>query len=63
MIAYTAEYAGGDIRLDDAEIADARWFPRRCAAAAAAERVDRAPADRRDRRPVARLTPGTRPGC
>ena len=26
MIAYTAEYAGGDIRLDDAEIADARWF-------------------------------------
>jgi NAD+ diphosphatase len=27
MIAYTAEYAGGDIRLDDAEIAEARWFP------------------------------------
>jgi len=26
MIAYTAEYAGGEIRLDDAEIADARWF-------------------------------------
>ena len=26
MIAYTAEYAGGDIKLDDAEIADARWF-------------------------------------
>ena len=26
MIAYTAEYAGGDIRLDDEEIADARWF-------------------------------------
>jgi NAD+ diphosphatase len=26
MIAYTAEYAGGDIRLEDAEIADARWF-------------------------------------
>jgi NAD+ diphosphatase len=26
MIAFTAEYAGGDIRLDDAEIAEARWF-------------------------------------
>ena len=26
MIAFTAEYAGGDIRLEDAEIADARWF-------------------------------------
>ena len=26
MIAYTAEYVGGDIRLEDAEIADARWF-------------------------------------
>jgi len=26
MIAYTAEYAGGDIRLEDAEIAEARWF-------------------------------------
>lgn len=26
MIAYTAEYAGGDIRLDDPEIDDARWF-------------------------------------
>jgi NAD+ diphosphatase len=26
MIAYTAEYAGGDIRLDDPEIEDARWF-------------------------------------
>ena len=26
MIAYTAEYAGGDIRLEDAEIADAQWF-------------------------------------
>lgn len=26
MIAYTAEYAGGDIRLDDVEIAEARWF-------------------------------------
>ena len=29
MIAYTAEYAGGEIRLEDAEIADARWFSRR----------------------------------
>ena len=26
MIAYTAEYAGGEIRLEDAEIADAQWF-------------------------------------
>ncbi|MFO1325587.1 MAG: NAD(+) diphosphatase [Burkholderiales bacterium] len=26
MIAYTAEYAGGDIRLDDEEIAEAHWF-------------------------------------
>ena len=26
MIAFTAEYAGGEIRLDDAEIAEARWF-------------------------------------
>jgi NAD+ diphosphatase len=26
MIAFTAEYAGGDLRLDPAEIADARWF-------------------------------------
>ena len=27
MIAYTAEYAGGDIKCEDAEIAEARWFP------------------------------------
>lgn len=26
MIAFTAEYAGGDLRLDPAEIAEARWF-------------------------------------
>ncbi|MFO1415378.1 MAG: NAD(+) diphosphatase [Burkholderiales bacterium] len=26
MIAYTAEYAGGEIRVDDAEIAEAQWF-------------------------------------
>jgi len=26
MIAFTAEYAGGDVRCDDAEIAEARWF-------------------------------------
>lgn len=26
MIAYTAEYAGGDIQTDPGEIADARWF-------------------------------------
>ncbi|MBS0321215.1 MAG: NAD(+) diphosphatase [Proteobacteria bacterium] len=26
MIAFTAEYAGGDIRLDDDEIVDAQWF-------------------------------------
>jgi NAD+ diphosphatase len=27
MIAFTAEYAGGEIRCDDTEIAEARWFP------------------------------------
>lgn len=26
MIAFTAEFAGGEIRVDDAEIADAGWF-------------------------------------
>jgi NAD+ diphosphatase len=26
MIAYTADYAAGEIRVDDEEIADARWF-------------------------------------
>jgi len=26
MIAYTAEYAGGELKPDDAEIADAQWF-------------------------------------
>src|SRR5687767_2433067 len=26
MIAFTAEYAGGELRLDPAEIAEARWF-------------------------------------
>jgi len=26
MIAFTAEYAGGDVRPDPAEIAEARWF-------------------------------------
>jgi NAD+ diphosphatase len=26
MIAYTAEYAGGDMRPGDDEIADAQWF-------------------------------------
>ena len=26
MIAFTAEYAGGEIRCDDSEIAEARWF-------------------------------------
>ena len=26
MIAFTAEYASGDIRCDDSEIAEARWF-------------------------------------
>ncbi len=26
MIAYTAEYESGDIRMDEAEIAEARWF-------------------------------------
>ena len=27
MIAYTAEYAGGELRPDETEIAEARWFP------------------------------------
>jgi NAD+ diphosphatase len=27
MIAYTARYAGGDLRPDPSEIADVRWFP------------------------------------
>jgi NAD+ diphosphatase len=27
MIAYTAEYAGGELRPDQSEIAEARWFP------------------------------------
>ena len=27
MIAYTAEYAGGELRPDGSEIADVRWFP------------------------------------
>ena len=27
MIAYTAVYAGGELRPEEAEIADARWFP------------------------------------
>jgi len=27
MIAFTAEYAGGEVRADPAELADARWFP------------------------------------
>jgi NAD+ diphosphatase len=26
MIAYNAEYAGGDVRPNDDEILDARWF-------------------------------------
>jgi NAD+ diphosphatase len=26
MVAFTAEYAGGEIRIDPSEIADARWF-------------------------------------
>jgi NAD+ diphosphatase len=26
MIAFTAEHAGGEIRVDPAEIAEARWF-------------------------------------
>jgi NAD+ diphosphatase len=27
MIGFTAEYAGGEIKIDDNEILDARWFP------------------------------------
>ncbi len=26
MVGFTAEYAGGDIKIDDNEILDARWF-------------------------------------
>jgi len=26
MIAFTAEYAGGELRCEDAEIAEAHWF-------------------------------------
>jgi NAD+ diphosphatase len=26
MIAFTAEYAGGEVRHDPAELADAQWF-------------------------------------
>lgn len=26
MVGFTAEYAGGDIRIDEAELIDARWF-------------------------------------
>jgi NAD+ diphosphatase len=28
MIAFTAEYLAGEIRIDDSEIAEARWFGR-----------------------------------
>ena len=49
MIAFTAEYAGGEIRLDDTEIAEARWFAADALPHAAAVAVDRAAADRRDR--------------
>jgi NAD+ diphosphatase len=27
MVGFTADYAGGDIKIDDNEILDARWFP------------------------------------
>ncbi len=27
MIGFTAEYAGGEIKLEESELADARWFP------------------------------------
>jgi NAD+ diphosphatase len=27
MVGYTAEYAGGELRVDEKEIAEARWFP------------------------------------
>ena len=50
MIAYTAEYAGGELRPDPAEIEDARWFALGRGAGAAAVDLDRAPADRRDDR-------------
>jgi NAD+ diphosphatase len=28
MLGFTAEYAGGELRLDETEIEDARWFTR-----------------------------------
>jgi NAD+ diphosphatase len=28
MIGFVADYAGGDVRIDPAELEDARWFPR-----------------------------------
>ena len=54
MIAYTAEYAGGEIRIDDAEIAEARWFSVDDLPKLPPSRVDRAQAHRGDRGPAAR---------
>ncbi len=50
MIAFTAEYAGGEIRLEDEEIAEARWFDAAAMPALPPIGIDRAPADRRHRR-------------
>ena len=58
MIAFTAEYAGGEIRLDDPEIEDARWFAPDALPAAALAGLDRAPPDRRDRRRGSAATQG-----
>ena len=57
MIAYTAEYAGGELDPDAAEIADARWFALDALPALPSPRVDRAAADRRDGRAARRRTP------
>ena len=49
MIAFTAEYAGGELRPDDTR-SPKRAGSRRCGSQAATERLDRATADRRDGR-------------
>ena len=45
MIGLTADYAGGDISLEESEIADAQWFSPADHAAAAAENQHCAAAD------------------
>ena len=48
MIAFTAEYAGGEVRPDGVEIEEARWFDADDAAEAAAVDQHLAAADRHD---------------